>query len=61
MSTLLDSYFDIEGMRYDIVKHSDYQVCSVIRDDVVIFKGCLTDCRIFTFTFITSLNELHRP
>lgn len=58
---LLESYFDIEGTRYDIVKISESGFCSVVRDDVFIFKGCLADCRKFTYTFIVSLNELHRP
>lgn len=60
MGTLLDSYFDIEGTRYDIFKIPNSVNCSVVRDDTVLFTGALNDCRRYCIAFVFALNDLFR-
>lgn len=60
MGTLLDSYFDIEGTRYDIFKIPDSVNCSVVRNNTVLFTGALNDCRRYCIAFVCALNDLLR-
>lgn len=59
MSVLLESYFDLEGTKYDIIRNHSVNGCSVVRNDDVLFFGCLSDCRKFVKSYIYAFNCLY--
>lgn len=58
---ILETYFNIEGTRYDVLKGDDECVYSVVDTDLgfTLFTGCYKDCKRFALALVKAFNELY--